>query len=86
MQVYVENKDTDERPHFLLDVSPKGSGKPKFSWAGDVQKLANDRKAIGKENLEKVFNAYSPEEWRSPGEVAKQVNLSPKLWADTAEN
>jgi len=76
MQVYVENKDTDERPHFMVEVSPKGSGSPKFKWACDVEKLAGDMRKIGDENREKVFNAYSADEWRGPGEVAKQVGLS----------
>jgi hypothetical protein len=63
MQVYCENKDSDERPHFFVDVSGKGSSEPKFTYAGDVGKLAADRKAMGEANREKVFAATPMGQW-----------------------
>lgn len=69
MQVYCENKDTDERPHFFVDVSPKGSTDPKFQFAGDVEKLAADRKAIGDANREKVFQATPIGQWVKREEI-----------------
>jgi hypothetical protein len=75
LQLYAENKDTDERPHFLIDVSPKGSDKPKFQYAGDVGQLANDMKATGDANREKVYRALSPT-WESSGIIAKRTGLS----------
>jgi DNA-binding transcriptional ArsR family regulator len=74
--VYSESKDTDERPTFLLDVSPKDSGKPKFSWAGDVAKLATDMKALGDENQEKIFKAFQPGVWANAKDIATKLNLS----------
>jgi len=76
MQVYCENKDTDERPHFFLDVSPKGSTEPKFTFAGDVEKLAGDMKAIGEGNQENVFEALSADSWSSPKEIAHHISMS----------
>ncbi|MGI8784617.1 MAG: AAA family ATPase [Acidobacteriota bacterium] len=57
LQVYCESKDSDERPHFFLDVSPKGSGKPKFRWAGDVGRMAGEMRAIGDGNRSIVLSA-----------------------------
>jgi len=75
LQLLCENKDTDENPHFLIDVSPKGSGQSKFTYAGDIEQLSNDMKELGTANREKVFEALS-ESWVSPAEVVSVVNLS----------
>jgi len=74
LQLYCENKDSDERPHFLIDVSPKGSDKPKFSFVGDVKTLASDMKAKGEENLKKVFGALGTD-WNLTTEIARRVGL-----------
>src|SRR5690606_1937980 len=71
LQLYAESKDTDERPHFLIDVSPKGSDNPKFRYAGDVEKLGKDMKATGNKNREKVLQAMTPR-WESSGQIAKR--------------
>jgi len=76
LQLYCENKDTDERPHFFIDVSPKGSGKPKFTWAGDIDKLASDMKALGSANREKVFDALESS-WLPPSDIAARTDLAP---------
>jgi hypothetical protein len=74
MQVYIENKDTDERPHFFLDVSPKGSTDPKFTYAGNIEKAAADMKKVGEENRARVLAAFTSE-WSSSKEVAFRLNL-----------
>ncbi|MDA2926324.1 AAA family ATPase [Acidobacteria bacterium AH-259-G07] len=75
LQLYSENKDTDERPHFLIDVSPKDSVEPKFIYAGDIEKLASDRKAVGVANREKVLVALEAV-WMTPSEIISRTHLS----------
>jgi hypothetical protein len=77
MQVYIENRDTDERPHFFVDVSPKGSTDPKFTYAGDVTKLAGDMKIVGEQNREKVFEVFAEsKEWMKPKDVGLQLSMA----------
>jgi hypothetical protein len=57
LEVYAENKDGDEQPHFLIDVSAKDSGQPKFQWAGDVEGLAQDMRTLGQQRRERVLEA-----------------------------
>jgi hypothetical protein len=76
IQFYAENKDTDEHPHFLIDISPKGSDRPKFQYAGDVEQLVSDMKARGMANLEKVLRSV-PQEFEAAGAIAQNANLSP---------
>jgi DNA-binding transcriptional ArsR family regulator len=75
MQVYCENKDTDERPHFLLDVSAKGSSEPKFQYAGSIEHAASDMRQMGEDNRAKVLGAYGWE-WRSRKDVAESLSMS----------
>jgi len=79
LQVYCENKDTDQCPNFLVDVSPKGSTDPKFRWAGDVQQLREDRKSVGQHNRKRVLEAVR--ESRSTGlsrnKISAKTGLSP---------
>jgi len=75
LQVYCENKDTDQCPNFLVDVSPKGSTDPKFRWAGDVTQISSDRKAVGKANREKVLGAVGTN-WMPSKEIRQKVGLS----------
>jgi len=74
MQVYCENKDSDERPHFFLDVSSKGSTDPKFTYAGDIEKSAEEMKLKGEENRARVLAAFSSE-WSTSKEVGFRTNL-----------
>ena len=77
ISVYVANKDSDERPLFFVDVSPKGSDEPKFKYAGDVTRMAGDMKAIGDANREKVLHALSElTGWRSPKEMKLKTGMS----------
>jgi len=77
MQIYCENKDSDERPMFFVDVSAKGSSDPKFKYAGDVTRLAGDMRAVGDANREKVFEALvTLGDWMSPKQVSQQLSMS----------
>jgi hypothetical protein len=75
LQLYAENKETDVRPHMLIDVSPKGSAEPKFTYAGDVEAMVQDRKALGAANKEKVHAALDSK-WNSPAAISERVGLS----------
>lgn len=75
MQVFCENKDTDEHPHFFVDVSPKDSGQPKFKYAGEVADLAEDMKQVGEINRRRVLDAVG-EEWIEREAIEKAVVLS----------
>lgn len=75
MQVYCEGKDSDEHPHFFLDVSPKGSTGPKFRYAGSIERAGDDMKRLGEENREKVFTACNPTEWQSPKAIRTQLTM-----------
>ena len=79
LQVYCENKDTDQCPNFLVDVSPKGSTDPKFRWAGDVQQLTEDRKSVGKHNRKRVLEAVRESEntGSSRHKICAKTGLSP---------
>jgi DNA-binding transcriptional ArsR family regulator len=76
LQLYCENKDSDDHPSFLIDVSPKGSGAPKFTYAGDVRQLAADRKELGQDNREKVLDALD-DSWKTPKEIVETTGFSP---------
>jgi len=75
LQLYCENKDTDERPHFLIDVSPKNSRKSKFTFAGDIEQLAGEMKAIGVANRDKVLQVLESS-WMPSRQVGSKTSLS----------
>lgn len=74
VEVYGETKDSDERPHFLVDVAPRDSGKPKLTWAGDVGRLAEDRREVGRENRETVLAVFQAHERLQGGEVERRLS------------
>ena len=57
-EVFIEGKD-GETYRFFLDVSPRGSGDEKFTYAGSVQEIAESQRQKGDENREAVFNAVA---------------------------
>ncbi len=75
LQLYAENKDTDERPRFLIDVSPKASGQPKFAYAGSVDKLVGGNKAMGEANRRKVLEAMSSS-WEPATVIAGRAGMT----------
>jgi hypothetical protein len=56
IEVYVEGKDIDSS-QFFLEVSPRGSGLEKFTYAGTVAELADAQRAIGDRNRQAVRQA-----------------------------
>jgi hypothetical protein len=56
IEVYVEGKDIDSSQVFL-EVSPRGSGLEKFTYAGTVAELADAQRAVGDKNRQAVRHA-----------------------------
>jgi DNA-binding transcriptional ArsR family regulator len=54
LEVFVESKDSDGE-RFLLAISPRGSKEEKFAYAGAVENLAEERRAIGDANRQAVL-------------------------------
>jgi len=75
LQLYCENKDDDGHPHFLIDVSSKDSGQPKFVYGGDIETLGEDRKMLGQLNRNRVLGAV-PDTWTSASAIREAVELS----------
>lgn len=53
VEVYVEGKDIDSSQCFL-EVSPRGSGLEKFTYAGTVAEIAEAQRAIGDKNRQAI--------------------------------
>lgn len=75
IKVLVSSKETDQKPRFLLNVSPKGSKEEKFVYAGDLQQAADDMKAKGQANRNRVFEAIGLK-WMSKTEIKLSTGLS----------
>lgn len=75
LQFYAENKDSDARPHFLVTVSPKDSGSSKFTYAGNIERFGNDRKALGDANRQKVLDSLGST-WLSPADINERCAAS----------
>jgi hypothetical protein len=58
LEVFVEGKDLDGA-RFLLDVSPRGSGREKFTFAGAVADLAEAQRAVGDANRQAIHQALA---------------------------
>jgi hypothetical protein len=56
IEVYAECKDSEECPHFCVEVSPKGSGKPKLRWGGDIPERM-DAEEIREQSLQRICEA-----------------------------
>lgn len=58
IEVFVEGKDA-ETQRFFLAVSPKGSGREKFTFAGDVGELAEAQTVKGDHHRDQVLDALT---------------------------
>jgi DNA-binding transcriptional ArsR family regulator len=56
LEVFIEGKDADSARLFL-DVSPRASGKEKFSYGGSAAAVIEQRREIGDQNRDAVFQA-----------------------------
>ncbi len=67
-----QSKDWDEPVELTLDVSPQGSGEPKFQVSG-----SSGSKGSTKTPLQKILSTIKPGEELSSTEVAKRAKVSP---------
>jgi len=56
LEVFIESKDIDSE-RFFLDVSPRGTGKEKFTFDADSEGIAIDKRTQGDRNRRKVLEA-----------------------------
>ena len=73
LAVYCENKDSDVKPYFSVNVSPKDSGLPKFQYVGDYDRLGEARREKGYENNKKILECISALDWTDPKEVYEKL-------------
>ncbi|MBN1566232.1 MAG: AAA family ATPase [Acidobacteria bacterium] len=76
LRVVGKSKEWDRPIGFLLDISAQGSTGKKFTYAGDLDQMANDMKKMGEENKYRVLEAYDFSEWRSRADVADRISMS----------
>jgi AAA domain/DnaB-like helicase N terminal domain len=70
VEVLVDPKDLDDRPHFFLDISPMGSAVEKWLYAGSAVTRADKMKSVGDANRDRVLAAVlSSPGWASRAEV-----------------
>jgi len=69
-------KDWDKPIRILLNVAPRGSKEPKFTYAGDLEQLGADSKAKGAANRQKVLDCFLNTDRLSTSEVANRTGLS----------
>jgi hypothetical protein len=76
IEVFIESKD-GETGRFFLAVSTRGSGEEKFSYAGSVAQLAEDRRATGDANRRAVLDKLqASSEALGVGDLAAVLKLS----------
>ena len=75
LKLFCQNKDSDKTAHFLLDVSDKDSGLPKFTYAGDVKQLADERRAEGQANQARVLASLNGKKWHTCSEIAQELQM-----------
>jgi replicative DNA helicase len=59
IRLSASSKDSDRRLGFLLNVAPKGSPEEKFTYAGDIEELADRAAERGEANLAAVLDAIT---------------------------
>ena len=70
------SKDFDQHVRILLNVAPKGSKEPKFTYAADLDALGSGAVAKGNANRERVLAAFKPGEHLSSSDVAQRTGFS----------
>jgi len=58
IEMFVEGKDADGG-RFFVTVSGRDSGEEKFTYAGTVEEIADNQRALGTRNLEAVYRAVA---------------------------
>jgi len=66
------SKDWDTPVQILVEVSPQGSGEPKFQYVADIGNKSGKKD----HTRNKVLKAIKPGEWLSNGELVKRTDIS----------
>ena len=78
LKLKASSKDFDEEVGILLNISPQGSGAPKFEYAGELDQMATSSKEKGERNRQAVLDAMVPDEWISSTDLAGRVDFTPE--------
>jgi KaiC/GvpD/RAD55 family RecA-like ATPase len=70
------SKDFDKPVGILLDVAPKGSDQPKFSYAGELSELGAESKKRGDATKNKLFERMTPGQWMTTGGLADKTGFN----------
>lgn len=74
LQAY--SKDFDEPVRILLDVAPRGSTGPKFSYAGDLERLGASSRERGEATRGRILDSMEAGQWYSSAELAGALGVS----------
>ena len=78
IKVLVSSKETDQKPRFLLRVSPQGSHDEKFIYAGDLGEAAASMKALGESNRQRILESIPKDgSWTSRSFIESATALKP---------
>jgi len=72
------SKDFDNPIRILLDVAPRGSEAPKFSYAGDLDALGARSHGKTEARQKAILEALTPGEWVSITEIARLCSVDEK--------
>ncbi len=76
IKFYSRSKDFDSDVRVLLNVSPRGSKEPKFSYAGDLEQMGARSHGTAEARRKKVLEAMAPDIWMSIDEIAKACHVN----------
>lgn len=78
LKLKASSKDFDEEVGILLNISPQGSGAPKFEYAGELEDMATSSREQGERNRQAVLDAMSADEWITSTDLAGRVDFKPE--------
>jgi len=70
------SKDFDTPVRILLNVAPKGSVGPKFSYTADLDQLGQDSRQRGTATRLRILESMKPGDWMGASEVAAAVKMA----------
>lgn len=72
------SKDFDNPVRILLNVAPRGSKEPKFTYAGDLDALGQASSKKAEAAKRSILDAMKPGEWLTKSEIAAAAKVEPK--------
>jgi len=74
LQAY--SKDFEQPVRILLNIAPRGSQDPKFTYAADLEQLGASAKARGTRNQQRILETMAGGSWAWVKQIAVAVQLS----------